>query len=171
MNNTNPKLNRVFPNRYESVGEVADRRNSRIIKLFESNGITPIRLIGNPEKPSIIYQERTCLSVFAHNFDLHFTDKPFGGNRTATVKLTAKIKANREELLKLIDNCEHRPIFKVKLGGTNLFLTGYNFMKPEKSKGRYPVFARHKPKVYFTEEKAKEVCSEMIDLEYETIVI
>ena len=53
-----------------------------------------------------------------------------------------------------IDLCVHRPVYKIKLEGSDLFLVGYNYLNSEDAVGRYPVFARHKPKVYFDKEYA-----------------
>jgi hypothetical protein len=156
------------------LDKLIEKRNHRLLRFFEVNKLTPVRIIGDTNAPAIIYQEKMVLSAYVHNFDLHFTDKPHGGEIIKTYKLTAKVLEVRIELLQIIEAFPQRPVYKIRLKEMkNLFLTGYNFMKPDKEspKGKFPVFARHKPKIYFSQDKAEEISYFLSDLGYSVEIV
>ena len=144
------------PRRAESLEDMVARRNKRLKRLFTENGFD-IRLVGDEQKPAVILDEKIVLSCFAKNFDLYFTKEPFSDDIVLHVKLTKEITVNQYDIQQAIDASVHRQIYKIKLMDTDLFLVGYNYLNQEDSVGRYPVFARHKPKVYFSYEKAEEI--------------
>ncbi|MBN2349068.1 MAG: hypothetical protein JXJ22_09535 [Bacteroidales bacterium] len=140
----------------ESLEEMVARRNKRLKYLFSKNGVN-VRLVGDDQKPAIIRDEATVLSCYVKNFDLHFTKEPFSDEIVKTVKLKHEPDITRYELEEVLSICKHRPVFKLRLRGSDLYLVGYNYLNSEDAVGRYPVFARHKPKVYFDFEYAQQV--------------
>lgn len=162
-----------FPNatnKYEDLKSLVKRRNKRLLTLFKHNGFN-VRLIGDPQKPAVIWDEEYCISGFAKNFDFHFTSQPFDGEVIRTVKLTENVTSVRAEIEEALESAEHRKVFKVVLENTPLFLVGYNYIDPDNSVGRYPVFAQHKPKIYFTEDKAIEISESLLELGYKVSVV
>ena len=146
--------------RSESLEEMVVRRNKRLKSLFSRNGIS-IRLVGDENKPAVIQDEAVVLSCYVKNFDLHFTKEPFSDEIVKTIKLKQEPDITKYELFEVMQLCKHRPVFKLKLTGTDLFLVGYNYLNSEDAVGRYPVFAKHKPKVYFDFEYAQSVADNL----------
>ncbi len=142
--------------RNESLEEMVARRNKRLKSLFSRNGIN-IRLVGDEQKPAVIRDEAVVLSCYVKNFDLHFTKEPFSDEIVKTVKLKHDPDITKFELEEVLEICKHRPVFKLRMTGSDLYLVGYNYLNSEDAVGRYPVFARHKPKVYFDFEYAQSV--------------
>lgn len=140
----------------ESLEEMVARRNKRLKSLFSRNGIN-IRLVGDEQKPAVIRDESVVLSCYVKNFDLHFTKEPFSDEIVKTVKLKHDPDITQYELEEVLQICKHRPVYKLRLTGSDLYLVGYNYLNSEDAVGRYPVFARHKPKVYFDFEYAQSV--------------
>ena len=140
----------------ETLEEMVARRNKRLKYLFSKNGVN-VRLVGDDQKPAIIRDEAIVLSCYVKNFDLHFTKEPFSDEIVKTVKLKHEPDITRYELEEVLSICKHRPVFKLRLRGSDLYLVGYNYLNSEDAVGRYPVFARHKPKVYFDFEYAQQV--------------
>lgn len=163
-----------FPNatnKYEDLKSLVKRRNRRLLAMFKHNGFN-VRLIGDPQKPAVIWDEEYCISGYAKNFDFYFTSQPFDGEIVKMVKLTENITANRAEIEEALDRAEHRKVYKILLDGTSdLYLVGYNYIDPDNSVGRYPVFAKHKPKIYFTEDKAVEISDSLKEIGYFVSVI
>jgi hypothetical protein len=156
--------------RKESLEEMVERRNKRLKLFFTVNQIN-VRLVGDPQKPAIIRDEQEVLSCFVKNFDLHFTKEPFSDEIVRTVKLKSTPELNRREIEEILDACSHRPVYRLKLKNSELFLVGYNYLNSEDSVGRYPVFARHKPKVYFDKEYAEKVAGTLSEDDYEIEII
>ncbi len=153
----------------ESLEEMVTRRNKRLISLFTRNNIN-VRLVGDPQKPAIILDESTVISCFVKNFNLNFTREPFSDEIVSSVKLKHDPDISKLELEQILETCKHRPVFKLQLENTNLYLVGYNYMNSEDSVGRYPVFAQHKPKVYFDKDYAFEVAESLISEGYKIVV-
>ena len=149
----------------ETLEDMVLRRNKRLLNLFTLNGIN-VRLVGDEHKPAIIRDESTVLSCYVKNFDLHFTREPFSDEIVKSIKLKQEPEITSHELYQLIDMCTHRPVYKIKLGASDLFLVGYNYLNSEDAVGRYPVFARHKPKVYFDYQYACEVAESLVSEGY-----
>ncbi|UCH15177.1 MAG: hypothetical protein JSV22_04215 [Bacteroidales bacterium] len=144
----------------ESLEEMVARRNKRLKSLFSRNGIH-IRLVGDENKPAVIRDEAVVLSCYVKNFNLHFTKEPFSDEIVKTIKLKQDPDISKYELIEVLEICKHRPVYKLKLAGTDLFLVGYNYLNSEDAVGRYPVFAKHKPKVYFDFEYAQSVAENL----------
>jgi len=149
----------------ETLEEMVARRNKRLKNLFSRNDVN-VRLVGDDQKPAVIMDESVVLSCYVKNFDLHFTQEPFSDEIVKTVKLKHDPEITRLELQEVIESCKHRPVFRIVLQGTDLFLVGYNYLNSEDSVGRYPVFAKHKPKVYFDKSYAEKVAVNLNDEGY-----
>ncbi|MBN2520946.1 MAG: hypothetical protein JXB17_10605 [Bacteroidales bacterium] len=153
----------------ETLEEMVERRNKRLVYLFTANGVN-VRIVGDPQKPAVIQDEKVLLSCYVKNFNLHFTKEPFSDEIVKTVKLKHEPEINRYELLEVLEMCVHRPVYKLRLSSTDLFLVGYNYLNSEDSVGRYPVFAKHKPKVYFNRDYAERVAENLIADGYEMLI-
>jgi len=174
LKNTTGNSSMRLGNKKEPLQKVIARRNERLIEFFKTLGYN-VRLIGDEQKPAIIFNEKSCLSCFVKNFDLILTDKPFNGNKLKFIKLRNEIEINPELTNSVKDwfiNSEHRTIYKIKLNDDNgLYLSGYNFIDQKNGKGKYPVFSRYKPKIYFDSSYAQTICDEYLDDSYDLIVI
>lgn len=151
--------------RKESLDEMVTRRNKRLVSVFTRNGMS-VRLVGDPEKPAVIKDEQTVLSCFVKNFNLFFTKEPFSDEIVKTIKLKHEPEMNRYEFEQVLESCRHRHVYKLRLHGTGLYLAGYNYINSEDSIGRYPVFARHKPKVYFDKNYAENIAKTLKQDDY-----
>ncbi len=157
--------------RQETLEEMVERRNKRLVFLFTSNGFN-VRIVGDPQKPAVIQDEQVLLSCYVKNFNLHFTKEPFSDEIVKTVKLKHEAEITKYELQEVLDICKHRPVYKLKLASAEeLFLVGYNYLNSEDSVGRYPVFAKHKPKVYFNREYAERVLENLTGEGYNMEII
>jgi hypothetical protein len=148
--------------------EAIQRRNKRLLNFFIDSGI-PVRLIGDDNCPAVVYKEKYVLSCYVKNFDLIFTDKPKEGSEVTRVKLQQGVSFPKEDLVKLLDNCEHRKVYRVKVKGTSLFLSGYNFLDKQNSEGRYPVFSKFGSKIYFSQEYAEQICADYAEYDLEIV--
>lgn len=142
-----------MPRDDESLEEMVQRRNKRLLYLFSSNGYN-VQIIGDPQKPAVVLDEMVVLSCYVKNFDLHFTKEPFSENIVKSFKLKSQPEVTKLELQEAIEQSTHRPVYKLKLDGTGLLLVGWNYLNSEDSIGRYPVFAKEHPKIYFDREFA-----------------
>ncbi len=156
--------------REETLEEMVARRNKRLKSLFSRNGVN-VRLVGDDQKPAVIMDESVVLSCYVKNFDLHFTKEPFSDEIVRTVKLKHDPEITRYEIQEVIEACKHRPVYRIILNGTELFLVGYNYLNSEDSVGRYPVFAKHKPKVYFDRSYAEKVAANLQEDGYQIDII
>lgn len=154
----------------ESLDELVIRRNKRLINFFVSNGFN-VRIVGDNQKPAIILDETCVLSCYVKNFDLFFTKVPFSDEIVRQFKLKQELEVSSFEIQEAIDLCQHRPVYKIKIKESNLYLTGYNYLNSEDGVGRYPVFAKHRPKVYFDLEYAERLVQNMNDDDYDLEVI
>ena len=149
----------------ETLEEVIARRNKQILRLFTMHGYE-VRLVGDDQKPSVVLNEMVVLSCYAKNFDLHFTKEPFSSEIVKSFKLKDDSDVSDLELQEAIELSTHRPVYKIKLTGTDMFLVGYNYLNSEDGIGRYPVFAKHKPKVYFDREYAAKLAEGLSNDKY-----
>lgn len=154
----------------ESLEELVIRRNKRLINFFVSNGFN-VRIVGDDQKPAVILDETSVLSCYVKNFDLFFTKAPFSDEIVRQFKLKHDPEVTSLEIKEVIDSCQHRPVFRIKLKDSDLYLTGYNYLNSEDGVGRYPVFARHRPKVYFDMEYAQKLAHNLMEEGYDLEVI
>jgi len=159
--------------RSQDFTAMLERRNGRFLNFFKTNGFKETRLIGDPEKPALLYEEKLVLSCYVHNFELRLMDKPFSDNVIEVIKLNGIETTDYSSKLKeWCDTYEHRKIYKIQFNDSSLYLAGYNFLvrRKENPEGRYPVFARHHPKVYFSLDKANEIASDLEQAGYHVSV-
>jgi len=156
--------------REETLEEMVERRNKRLLRFFTELGYD-VRIVGNAQKPAVILNEMVVLSCYVKNFDLHFTKEPFSDEIVKSFKLKNEIEATKHELQEAIELGTHRPVYKVKLKESDMFLVGYNYLNSEEAMGRYPVFARHKPKVYFDREYAEKLVESLKDEGYDVTMV
>lgn len=156
--------------RNESLEELVIRRNKRLLSFFMTNGFN-VRIVGDEQKPAIILDETSVLSCYVKNFDLFFTKAPFSDEVVRQFKLKHDPEVTPGEIQEVIDLCQHRPVYKIRITGTDLYLTGYNYLNSEDGVGRYPVFAKHRPKVYFDLDYAEKLAESLNEENYNLEVI
>lgn len=151
-------------------------RNNLLLQLFKRNGFNAVRLIGNPSMPAVILFEEMVLSCHVVDTVVHFTDKPKEGNTVYSVDLEGDINGLRSELVKLIDDFEHRTLYRVELiggdilsplrkfyGKSQIYLKDYYY--DHESRSKYPVFTPGRDvKVYFEKEKAEEAVVKILSV-------
>lgn len=145
---------------YYEPDTIISRRNERLDRfflLFFEGTDTQYRIIGDKNSPAVIVDESWCMSCFVKNFDLNFTDKPNHGQIVATVKLQKDQIVEHGLISDIIANAEHRPVFRIKYSGTDLYLAGYNFINKVDKEGKYPVFSKKHAKIYFNKEYAQQI--------------
>lgn len=156
--------------REETLEEMVERRNKRLLRFFTSHGYD-VRLVGDAQKPAVVLNEMAVLSCYVRNFDLHFTKEPFSDEIVKSFKLKNEIEASKHELQEAIELSTHRQVYKIKLTGSDMFLVGYNYLNSEDAIGRYPVFAKHKPKVYFDKEYAVKLAESLANDKYSIEIV
>ena len=163
---------RILRPRKNDLKEVVERRNKRLINFFSLCGY-PVRLIADENSPAIVIEDKHVLNAYVHNFELRFTDSYNQGNIIYTIKLSENPNFDKNKVVSCIEDYPKRELSKILLSGSSpkLFLSGYNFLNKEEKLGKYPVFAAYIPKVYFTEEKAKEITDELTSLGYDVQTI
>lgn len=149
----------------EDSKEMVARRNKRLLQLFTNNGYD-VRIVGDSLRPSVVLNEMVVLSCQVRNFDLHFTKEPFSDEIVKSFNLKGDIEDAKLELQEAIELGAHRPVYKVKLIGTDMFLVGFNYIDPETPKGKYPVFAKHKPRLYFDKDYADRLVESLKEENY-----
>jgi hypothetical protein len=130
-----------------------------------------VRLVGDIQKPAVVLNEMAVLSCYVKNFDLHFTKEPFSSEIVKSFKLKDDCDVSNLELQEAIELSTHRPVYKIKLTGTDMYLVGYNYLNSEDAMGRFPVFAKYKPKVYFDKEYAVKLADSLINEKYSVEIV
>jgi hypothetical protein len=156
--------------REESLEDIVKRRNKWLLSFFTVHGLD-VRIVGDVQKPAVILNGTYVLSCYVKNFDLHFTKEPFSDDIVKSFKLKSESEVSKLELLEAIELCSHRPVFKIKLSGLELFLVGYNYLDSENAIGRYPVFAVHNPKVYFDLDYASKLAESLNEENYQVVIV
>ena len=154
----------------ESLEDIVARRNKRLLRLFTQHGYD-VRLVGDLQKPAVVLNEMAVLSCYVKNFDLHFTKEPFSSEIVKSFKLKDDCDVSNLELQEAIELSTHRPVYKIKLTGTDMYLVGYNYLNSEDAIGRFPVFAKYKPKVYFDKEYAVKLADSLINEKYSVEIV
>lgn len=158
-----------IPHRNETIQQLTTRRINKLKNMFNGCG-HEIKFIGDPEKPGLIMDDKIILNAFVHNFKLYFTSAP-DGDIIHEFTINTATKVSRDFLDEFLENYNHRECYRIRLIGTDLYLSGYNFVdKNEKSRdNRYPVFARITEKYYFSRYKAQEIVNIHPDYNLEII--
>lgn len=97
---------------------------------------------------------------------MHFTREPFSDEIVKTVKLKHDPEITRFELQEVIEACKHRPVYRVKHSGTDLFLVGYNYLNSEDAVGATLCLPEINPKVYFDLSYAEKVLESLTEEGY-----
>ena len=151
------------------------KRNERLLRFFWENGYGyySIRIIGKENNPAVILDDEWLLPCYVHNFNLCWCDKPSHGEIIKTFKLTDKVQTKDEDgedinrvIEQLLTITEKKKMYKIQLEGTDLFVSGWNYIVPDKKYHYYPVFGKHKPKLFHTIERAQDLCKELEELKY-----
>lgn len=145
---------------YYEPDTIISRRNERLERFFSllyDGSETRFRIIGDKNCPAVIVNESWCMSCFVKNFELNFTDKPNHGEIIAIIKLQKDQVIDREQIMGVINTSEHRPVYKLRYSDTELYLAGYNFTNKTEMTGKYPVFAKEHPKIYFSRDYAEQI--------------
>lgn len=148
--------------------EISER--NRLLRKFFTDRDCPVDVVDmNVNAPYIVWNGTHVLSAYVKNFKLFFTTAPRDGRLLETIHLGSPEadKFDRRAIEKLILEGTHRKVCRVRLIDTDLFLVGYNFKDKDSKQGRYPVFARHGVKYYFSQEAAQEVVDDNPDYELE----
>ena len=152
--------------------KIIEKRNRRLANLFKLMDL-PVRIMGDENMPSMIFDEKFIINAYVKNFDLIFTDNFDMGETVYTMKLNEVQQFDKSRILECIHNYPVKYVNKVMLKNTKpvLYLAGYNFLNKEDGLGRYPVFSSYAPKLYFREDKSKEVADELKNDGYDCVAI
>jgi len=124
--------------------ETIAKRNRRLARLFKLMEM-PVKLIGSEDAPELIYDEKFQINAYVKNFDLHFTDKPDGGNTIYSLKLNEAQQFDKNRIMECLFNYPVRYMSKVVLDKVSpplsLYVVGYDYLNG----GVYPVFATCSP--------------------------
>lgn len=148
------------------------QRNEWLLQFFTTIFPGKIIIANTLDNPAVIYNEVTCLSCFVQNFELKFMDKPRDGKKIYSFFLQEKIADyDVEKIMEWFNSGEHRNIFRIKLNDIRpaLYMTGYNYKNRIKKEGKYPVFARHYPKIYMSRDNAGKICQEF-EPDYDLVI-
>lgn len=156
--------------RDDTFEENISRRNKMLLKFFTLHNYD-VRLVGDLKKPNVILNDLVVLSCYVMNFDLHFTKAPFSCEIVKSFKLKEDSDISCLELQEAIELGTHKPIYKVIHAQSRLLLVGFNYIDRENSAGRYPIFGKHHPKVYFDKEYAIKQVEELNGAGYTLNVI
>ena len=109
-----------------------------------------------------------------NDFTLHFAKSLFSNEMIKSIRLDKEIAVTSYELQEILSMCELQPVYKVRLKSSGMYLVGYNFDRADDGRviRKYPVFAMHRPYIYFQLDKAQEdsefLLSEGYEIEIET---
>jgi hypothetical protein len=147
-------------------------RNNKLLGIFTSNGFN-VYLIGFTN-PRVVLDNSYLIPCFVNDFTLHFAKSLYSNEMIKSVRLDKEVAITSYELQEILSMCELQPVYKVRLKNTGMYLVGYNFDRSDDGKVilKYPVFAMHRPYIYFQLNKAQEdsefLLSEGYEIEIET---
>jgi hypothetical protein len=157
--------------REDTLDDVIQHRNKLLLNFFTANGINA-RLTGEDQKPYVVYNEAVLLSCYVKNFELYFVKEPNSNDIVRSFKLNNQVGNLTHELLETIGLCSHRPVYKIKLESPdNFFLVGFNFRTENHISVKYPVFAKHKPNMYFNKEYAANLVETLVEENYPVVLV
>lgn len=141
--------------RNNSIDELVIRRNKRLLNFFTRHGLD-VRLVGDNQKPVVILNDNIVLSCYVKNYDLHFVKDPETQEIVKSFTLKEDSAISKLEVVEAIEMCSHQRAYRIKHKDSGLYLVGYNYFEDDSagSGERYPVFGKHKVKVYFQKEYA-----------------
>jgi hypothetical protein len=144
----------------EPLDDVISRRNHLLEQLFHDCDID-IRLIGEKNKPMIVYDEIAFLSAYVRNFNLIFTLDSASKSMVGKVKIRKEHGMDYERMMAIMQRSTHRAVMKICQKDIQLCLVGYGYREPEKGEGRYPVFGRYKHKVFYKQDQVVKLCDDL----------
>lgn len=152
-----------------SQDEILQR--NRLLRKFFTDRECPVEILEmNINAPVIVWNGTHVLSAYVKNFKLIFTDAPVGGKTLKEIRLnTDRTDLNKNALHRVLLQATHRKVFRIKLKGQDLYLSGYNFTDKANKEGRYPVFSKLGAKYYFTKETAQKIIDENPDYNLEIV--
>lgn len=143
---------------------LSDLRDHKIRYIFHQCNIN-IRLIGQGNKPLIIYKNRYVLSCSINQTTLYFTTSFEKGRVLFKVELM-ELKTADDKLIQKIQQwfseSVHKECFNIRIKESTLYLSGYNKQEliidlNETVKKLYPVFSQHNYKLYFSKQYAQNI--------------
>lgn len=134
----------------------------KALQLFTMNGFNA-RLMGRGDNPMIILDDNILVSCFINKGYLHFRRSPDSGEIIRSIKLTGNDIISTLELKELIEHSEHLHLYRLRDSVSGLFLVGilYRSEGHEELPESYPVFAKHRPLVYMSYEKASQIATQI----------
>ena len=160
---------------YKIITERNDFLAKYFKRFFPNNNI---QIVGDINKPNVIIDFEYALACYCRNFNLHFLDKNDFGTSLFSVKLNNSYVYDIAKINNWLQTAKHKKLFKVALKISSdqseqptLFVSGWNYTDKENKLGKYPVFSEYEPKVYFSEDKAKEIAKELKQSNYQVELI
>ena len=160
---------------------MAHKRNAMLALFFHRYGYE-VRIIGDPHKPMVVWNNEYVLSLHIDNFKIKFCKEPFSKEHVLEIKLNntliegkiANLKIKPYPIHEAIMKSKHQKVWKIEMIGygevimipIGLYLTGWNYTNQETKQGRYPVWSINDPKVYLNKDNAIEVMEEFKEQGY-----
>jgi len=146
-----------------------ERRNQRLREFFEANDMQ-VRIIGDENKPMILYLDSLVLPCYVKNFDLVFDDSLLDGEsggelRRFRLRSEPTTGPDVTEFLQSVKSMKMRRAYRIKSG--ELFLHDWK----NRNMNREPVFAPDNSKIYLSLGRAKQTAKEINALGIECEVI
>jgi len=136
-----------------ALTEVHEKRIARLFHMFSDFNVD---IAGNPNYPMIVIDRVKLLHTYINNFDLYFLEKmSINGEIPPTIfqhKLRQGTKVSKSQLEEYVETYGFRRVYPIKLYGTDLFLSGWNFKDRHRGLLKYPVFARYRCHYFFSHE-------------------
>lgn len=154
--------------------ELMDVHEKRIGRLFRAFSKFNVDITGNPHLPSIIIDRAKMLNTYINNFDLHLLeDLPSRKNKEPQTilfyKLTADCDIPIKEVKQYISDYGYTRVYPIRLIGTDLFLSGWNFKDRFKGLEKYPVFSKYRCKYFFEMDIAESIVEDYPDYKMEVL--
>lgn len=156
-------------NNRKNKGKFLEFRNRDVVKLFHQLGIN-IRLVGNPEYPNLIMDNKFKLPVRVSGNEMIIYDK-FEGEEQVIVELgkdkitDENIQHIKDSVMNAMIGIERKGVYKIKIRNSgNLYLHDFRYTSLDgKDFIKHPVFSFIDPKIIHTEEHAKEVMDDILE--------
>ena len=142
-------------------------RNNKLLGIFTSNGFN-VYLIGFTN-PRVVIDNSYLIPCFVNDFTLHFAKSLYSNEMIKSIQLDKEVAVTSYELQEILSMCELQPVYKIRLKNNGMYLVGYNFNRSDDGKvtEKYPVFAMHRPYIYFQLDKAEEDSKFLLNEGYE----
>lgn len=138
-----------------------------------------VRLIGNPNQPTLVFYNKWVVSLFVKNFDVYLSNGFKDGDIITSVDLNdlvnededgvdlvEKVRNNIQDA-QVLQGLEQKKLLKIERNSSNIFFSKYD------DKGN-PYFSTTNPLLFFDNESATKIIKELknksINTEYLTII-